>query len=281
MSDLTLRVHALHTYPVKSCAGIALDAATLTATGLAHDRAWMLVDGEGDFVSQRQLPRLQLVRPALEGGTLLLQAPDQLPLALPLEPVGTPRRVTVWDDAVDALDAGDAAAHWFEAVTGRALRLVRFAPGQRRLSDAQWSAGVQAENAFSDGFPLLVASTASLAGLNARLAARGRPPVTMERFRPNLVLDGLEDEHGEDFIDTLELPGGVRLKLVKPCVRCAIPNVDPLTAERGDEPGATLAGYRADPRVGGRITFAMNAVIEAGVGATLRVGDAVDATLAL
>jgi uncharacterized protein YcbX len=281
VSDLSLRLHALCIYPVKSCAGIALQRATLAATGLEYDRAWMLVDAEGDFASQRQWPRLQLVRPSFEGDTLLLQAPDMLPLALPLQVQGSPRQVKVWDDEVTALDQGDAAAHWFEAVVGQPLRLVRFDPAQRRLSEAKWSAGVEAENAFSDGFPLLVASTASLAELNARLAARGQPPVTLERFRPNLVLDGLEDGHGEDFIDTLDFEGGVQLKLVKPCVRCSIPNVDPATAERGHEPGDTLAGYRADARMKGRITFAMNAVITGGVGGELRVGEAVEAALAV
>ncbi len=281
MSDLSLRLHALSIYPVKSCAGLALEQALLTPTGLEYDRAWMLVDAEGDFASQRQWPRLQLVKPSFEGETLLLHAPDMLPLALPLAVQGTPRQVKVWDDEVAALDQGDAAAHWFEAAVGQPLRLVRFDPAQRRLSDPAWSAGVEAENAFSDGFPLLVASTASLAELNARLAARGQPPVTLERFRPNLVLDGLEDANGEDFIDTLELDGGVRLKLVKPCVRCSIPNVDPATGERGHEPGDTLAGYRADPRMKGRITFAMNAVIEAGAGQVLRVGGGVEASLAV
>lgn len=280
MSDLSLRLHALSIYPVKSCAGLALEQAQLTPTGLEHDRGWMLVDDQGHFASQRQIPRLQLVRPAFEGDTLLLSAPDMLPLALPLEVQGTPRPVEVWDDELTALDQGDAAAHWFEAAVGRPLRLVRFDPAQRRLSDPKWSAGVEAPNAFSDGFPLLVCSTDSLAELNARLEARGQAPVTMERFRPNLVLDGL-DANGEDFIDTLELPGGVRLKLVKPCVRCAIPNVDPITAEVGTEPGATLATYRASRRMKGRITFAMNAVIEAGVGQTLRVGQRVGATLAV
>lgn len=281
MSDLSLRLHSLFIYPVKSCAGIALQSAQVTATGLEHDRAWMLVDAEGDFASQRQLPRLQRVQPSFEGDTLLLRAPDMLPLALPLDIQGTPRQVKVWDDEVTALDQGDAAAHWFEAAVGAPLRLVRFDPAQRRLSEAKWSAGVEAENAFSDGFPILVASMASLDDLNARLAARGQPPVTMERFRPNVVLDGLEDAHGEDFIDTLEFEGGVRLKLVKPCVRCSIPNVDPATAERGHEPGDTLATYRADARMKGRITFAMNAVITAGVGSELRVGGAVEADLAV
>jgi uncharacterized protein YcbX len=135
---------------------------------------------------------------------------------------------------------------------------------------------MEAETAFSDGFPLLVANTASLADLNARLAARGQPPVTMARFRPNLVLDGLpafdEDKLGEIDIDTPE--GPVRLRLTKPCVRCSIPNTDPASAEVGTEPGATLAGFRADARMGGGITFGMNAVIVEGLGRSLRVGQA-------
>ena len=98
--------------------------------------------------------------------------------------------------------------------------------------------------------------------------------MTVERFRPNLVLDGL-DAHGEDFVDAIELDapeGPVVLKLTKPCARCTIPNVDPDTAATGTEPGDTLAGYRADARLGGAVTFGMNAVVVAGVEHTLRVG---------
>jgi uncharacterized protein YcbX len=106
--------------------------------------------------------------------------------------------------------------------------------------------------------------------------------VGIERFRPNLVLDGL-DAHGEDFLDTLHFPtpeGEVVLKLVKPCTRCSIPSVDPATGVQGHEPGDTLAGYRADPRMNGGITFAMNAVIVEGIGRTLRVGQRGGAVIA-
>jgi uncharacterized protein YcbX len=225
---------------------------------------------------------LQLVNPTLRTSDVVLRAPGMLALHLALDAVEGRCTVRVWDDELPAYDMGDLAARWFSDFAGRPLRLVRFDPEQRRLSNRRWSGDVEALNAFSDAFPLLVASTASLAELNRRLAARGTPAVTMERFRPNLVLDGL-DAHGEDFVDelTLESPQGpVTLKLVKPCSRCTIPNVDPLTGEAGTEPGDTLAGYRADPRLDGAVTFAMNAVIVSGFDRTLRVGAAGEATIA-
>jgi uncharacterized protein YcbX len=281
MSELDITLQSLHVHPIKSCAGIAVPEALLVETGLEFDRAWMLVDADGRFVTQRELPRLQLVKPTLRFHELVLRAPGMLALHVLLDTVESACRVRVWDDEVAAYDMGDLAAQWFSDFAGRPLRLARFDPTERRLSNRKWSGEIEAENAFSDGFPLLVASTASLAELNRRLAERGHAAVTMERFRPNLVLDGL-DAHDEDFVDTLTLDapeGPVRLKLVKPCARCTVPNVDPQTAEPGHEPGDTLSTYRADPRVDGAVTFAMNAVIVEGIEHTLRVGARGSATI--
>jgi len=281
MSELDITLQSLHVHPIKSCAGIALPEALLIETGLEFDRAWMLVDAVGRFVTQRELPRLQLVKPTLRHQDLVLRAPGMLALHVLLDTVESACRVRVWNDEVAAYDMGDLAAQWFSDFAGRPLRLARFDPAQRRLSDRKWTGPIEAENMFADGFPLLVASTASLAELNRRLTARGQPAVTMERFRPNLVLDGL-DAHDEDYVDelVLEAPEGpVRLKLVKPCARCTVPNVDPLSAESGYEPGDTLSTYRADPRVGGGVTFGMNAVIVEGIEHTLRVGARGNATI--
>jgi len=276
LSDLACTLAALFVYPIKSCAGIALDEALLIETGLDLDRAWMVVDEAGDMLTQREHPRLALVQPHFKGSEMVLRAPGMLALHVRLDAAEAPTRVRVWDDVVKAYDMGALAAQWFSSFIGGGsrLRLARFDPGQQRLSDPQWTGTLQAENAFSDGYPLLVASVASLADLNRRLAERGVPAVTMQRFRPNLVLDGLQpydEDHVEEItIDAAE--GPVRLRLVKPCTRCAIPNVDPATAEGGAEPGATLAGYRADPRLHGGITFGVNAVVVEGVERTLRVG---------
>lgn len=281
MSDLACTLSALHVHPVKSCAGIALDEALLVETGLDLDRAWMVVDESGEMLTQRDLPRLALVRPTLGRSEMVLRAPGMLALHVRLDSVEAATRVRVWDDVVKAYDMGALAAQWFSDFIGRKLRLVRFDPDQQRLSASRWTGELQAENAFADAFPLLVAGAASLADLNRRLAARGTAAVTMQRFRPNLVLDGLQP-YDEDHIDELLIEtaeGPVRLRLVKPCTRCTIPNVDPATAATGHEPGDTLAGYRADPRMQGGITFGMNAVIVEGIDRTLRVGQAARATL--
>ena len=281
VADLDLRLASLHLYPIKSCAGIGVDQALLVETGLELDRAWMLVDEHAEFVSQRELPRLALIRPALGRHDLVVRAPGMLALHLALDSAEGATRVRVWDDSVAAYDMGDLAAQWFSDFAGKPLRLVRFDPEQKRLSDRRWTGEIEAENAFSDGFPLLVVSSASLEELNRRLGQRGAAPVEMARFRPNLVLDGL-DAHGEDFIDEVRFQtseGAVRLRLVKPCARCRIPDVDPATGERGAEPGATLASYRADDRIGGGVTFGMNAVIVEGIDCMLRRGLRAQATI--
>ena len=273
-STLQARVSALFVHPIKSCGGIAVNDALLVETGLEFDRAWMVVDEQGEMLTQRERPRLALVVPTLRTQDMVLRAPGMLALHIRLDTVEAPTRVRVWDDVVKAYDMGALAAQWFSDFLGRPVRLVRFNPEQQRLSQARWTGAVQAENAFADGFPLLVAGQASLDDLNQRLAARGQAAVGMNRFRPNLVLGGLQP-WDEDHIDEIEIDadgGLVRLKLVKPCVRCTIPNVDPATGETGHEPGDTLAGFRADPRMEGGLTFGMNAIVLSGLEHTLRPG---------
>ena len=297
--EQAVRIASLHVHPIKSCGGLALDAALLIETGIEFDRAWMLVDAAGMFVTQRELPRMALVQPTLKHSEMVLRAPGMLALHVALDRVEQPVRVTVWNDEVAAYDMGGLCAQWFSDFLGRPsqgrpeadpparragaggasgvefpLRMVRFDPAQRRLSASEWTGALEAETAFADGFPLLVTSTAALDELNRRLGAQGLAPVTMARFRPNLVLDGL-DAHGEDAIDEISFDtpdGPVRLKLVKPCARCPIPDVDPLTGETGHAVGDTLAGYRADARLGGQITFGMNAVIVEGIERVLKLG---------
>lgn len=279
MSDFTARLAALHVHPVKSCAGIAVQEAFVEETGLDLDRAWMVVDRDGEFLSQRELPAMARIVPALKGGEVVLRAPGMLALHLSVDRVEQPLRVRVWDDELPAYDMGPLAAQWMSDCLGRpGLRLARFDTEQRRLSSRRWTGEVEALNAFSDGYPVLVAGQASLDDLNTRLTARGATPVDMRRFRANLVLEGL-DPWAEDNVRELRIAtpeGPVVLRLVKPCVRCSIPNVDPDTGASGHEPGDTLAGFRADARMNGGITFGMNAVIVEGIGRTLRVGQAVE-----
>ena len=282
MSDLSCALHALYLHPVKSCAGLAVQSGLLLETGLEFDRAWMLVDERGDMVTQRELPRLALVRPTLRADDMVLRAPGMLALHVALDRAESALRVRVWDDAVPAFDMGVLAAQWFSDFAGRALRLVRFDPAHQRLSERRWTGAHEAQTAFADGYALLVTSTASLAEVNRRLALRGAAAVEMRRFRPNIVLDGL-DAHGEDHLDELQIDtpqGTVRLKLVKPCARCTIPGVDPDTGVQGFEVIDALASYRSDPRLDGAATFGMNAIVVDGIEHELAVGQTVHASIA-
>lgn len=278
-ATVSARIERLFVYPVKSCAGVELQSALLTETGLDLDRAWMAVDERGEFVTQRELPRMALIQPRMKLSEVILRAPGMLPLHLHVERVEAPVRVRVWQDEVAAYDMGDVAAQWFTDFLGRKLRLVRFDPEHKRASDRAWTGGAEALNQFSDGYPLLVASTASLDRFNAQRAARGLAPVGIERFRPNIVLSGVE-AHEEDRLAVLRIATGegvVQLKPVKPCARCPIPNVDPATAQVDASVGDTLQAYRKDDRLGGAPTFGMNAIVLEGLERTLRVGQAVEA----
>ncbi len=276
--EVTARIARLFVYPIKSCAGVPLQEAVLTEAGLDLDRAWMVVDAEGEFVTQRELPRMALVAVQLKRHEVVLRAPGMLALHLQIDAVEAPTRVRVWDDEVPAYDMGDVAAQWFSDFLGQRLRLVRFDPDHRRLSSLKWTGGVEAPNQFSDGFPLLVASEASLTLLNERMAARGHAPVGMERFRPNIVLDGIE-AHDEDRLGTLHVAAGaaVRLQPVKPCPRCPIPDIDPATAQANPAVSNVLQGYRRNELLGGAIAFGMNLIVLQGDGEVLRVGQPVAA----
>jgi uncharacterized protein len=277
--DVTASIARLFVYPVKSCAGVEVSEAVLTETGLDLDRAWMVVDDKGEFVTQRELPRMALVRPQLKIYEVVLRAPGMLALHLAIDAVEQPVEVKLWDKAVKAFDMGDIAAQWLSDFLGRKLRLVRFDPDHRNLSSLQWTGGLEVPNQFSDGFPLLVIGEASLAELNDKLVAAGHGAVGIERFRPNIVLAGLEAQD-EDRLDVLAIAvggGAVRLRLVKPCPRCPIPNIDPATAKVDPQVSNTLQTYRKNDRLHGAVTFGMNAIVLEGVDLTMRVGQAITA----
>lgn len=261
-------VTALYIYPVKSCRGIAVTEAAVQEQGLQHDREWMAVDENHVFLTQRTEPRMALVETSLTPDHLVLSAPGAPPLQISLSQQDRPPDLTarVWKDDCAALDEGDAAAAWLSAFLRRPCRLVRFAPGQRRLSSHEWTGGIDAENRFSDGYPVLIISDESLDELNRRLDE----PLPMDRFRPNIVIRGLNRPHGEDAVHTLTQEG-LTLQMVKPCDRCRITTTDQQTAETGKEPLRTLAQYRRDARLGG-VTFGMNAIITHGTGHLLKVG---------
>jgi len=270
-------IDSLHIYPVKGCAGIALQQATLGPAGLQSqgvgDREWMVVEHPGgQFLTQRQIPRLALVTPAIGAGVLHLSAPGQPMLELPLDDIGSRQPtlpVQVWKDECMAFDAGEPAAAWFSGFLGRPVRLARFDPAHQRASSMAWTGGMTALNLFSDGYPILLISQASLDDLNGRLAQAGRAVLPMNRFRPNIVLGGV-GPYEEDYLLSLGAPGLV-FKPVKPCPRCPVPSIEQSTGIPGPDPLDILAQYRSDERTGG-VIFGQNLIALEGTGLPLQVG---------
>jgi uncharacterized protein YcbX len=277
---------AITLYPIKSCAGLSLEEATLTPLGLMsaqiYDREWMVVDENGICLTQREHPRMALIKPTLKGTTLELQAPGMLRLEIPLglpDPQTAPTLQTqVWDDSVLAYDCDALTAEWFTQAIGVPCRLARFHANAERAVSTQWTNGVQASTMFSDGYPILVAGNASLEDLNQKLVAAGRSAIPMNRFRPNLVIDGIE-AFEEDYAESFQL-GDAVLKPVKPCPRCPMPSVDQATGEFGPDPLDIMQSYRAKPELEGALCFGMNSILISGEDQRVCVGQEIEVALA-
>ena len=261
-------LRSLHLYPVKSCHRIDVDRAIPGERGLRGDREWMITDAAGRFLTQRTHPALVRIRPSYSDTALVLQHPHLPPLALPRPPDEDwpRRRVRIWDDEVDAAIAGADACAWVSEAAGTEALLVRAGSFTQRQPTGPWRGDHLAPVNFPDAYPLLVCSQASLDDLNGRLPA----PVPMTRFRPNLVVDGLPP-YAEDGIEELRF-GKVRIRLVKACTRCSTTTIDQESGESSGNPISALRTYRYDCALRG-VTFGQNALVTAGVGAALRVGD--------
>lgn len=254
----------IYIYPVKSLAGIRVENWEVVETGLKYDRQWMLIDQQGQFLSQRRLPKMALIQTRLTESELILSAPDFADLHLSLEPKdGAIISSTVWKDCCDARHVSNDADAWFSDVLQMPCTLVYLPTETKRGVDLNY-ANEADQVAFSDGFPFLIVSENSLNSLNAQLEI----PVEMARFRPNLVISGCE-AYAEDFWREIQI-GNIDFRLPKPCSRCSVPAINPNTAEVGKEPLTTLNRLR---KANGKIYFGQNALHNScGV---LKIGEAV------
>lgn len=276
---------ALTLYPIKSCAGLALQEATLTSAGLMteqiYDREWAVVDASGQCLTQREYPRMALIVPTLKATTLELTAPGMLrleiPLGLPDPELAPTLTARLWDDSVLAYDCDELTATWFSQAIGVPCRLARFHANAERAVSDKWTDGVPATTLFSDGYPILVIGQASLDDLNDKLRGAGRAALPMNRFRPNLVIGEL-DAFEEDYAESFQL-GDALLKPVKPCPRCPMPSIDQATGEFGPDPLDILQSYRVKPEVEGGICFGMNSILLTGDGQRVRLGQEIVVTL--
>jgi hypothetical protein len=266
------RVAALYVYPVKSLGGVSVPSLEIGDWGPVGDRRWMLVEEDGEFLTQRRDGRMVLLRLSLDGGGAFhVHAPDGSSLRVAPPPADAPRRrVQVWNDVVEGAGYPDEVDEWFTEALRRVCHLVHMPDDVWRQVDRTY-AGPHDRTSFTDAFPLLLLSRESVADLNERLAAKGLAPVDERRFRPNVVVEGTAGPFAEDGWRDVRL-GGASVRVAKPCGRCVVTTVDPDTGEasaRG-EPLRTLREYRTQ---GGKVNFAQNALVR-GAG-TVALGEPV------
>ncbi|WP_224370431.1 MOSC domain-containing protein [Hyalangium versicolor] len=257
----------LFIHPIKSTRGLPLTQATVEPLGLENDRRWMLVRPDGSFITGRESPALVLVSAIPSEGGLRLSAPNQPELQVAVPPEGAERlNVKIWGDQCSAARAGETADRWFSQYLGESVQLVYRDSRMDRPVDPKY-ARPEDQVAFPDAFPLLLLSRGSVEELNRRL----NRPITVEHFRPNLVVEGCEP-FAEDSWKRLRV-GNVELEVVKPCSRCVFTTVDPLTGTKAKdgEPLRTLAFFR---RQEGKVMFGQNVLVRRP--GTLRVGDPIE-----
>jgi uncharacterized protein YcbX len=268
--DLACAAAALFVYPVKACAGVAVDELVLDDRGAAvGDRGWAIIDAEAAVTWQGTHPRLALVRPRVRGAALLLESDGVDAIAAPDAAALAPCQVRIWNDATarhdsfDAADGGDAVAAWLAQVCGAPLRLVKLGAAARTRD------GVNA---------LHLVFSPSAAAVDAALASAGLPGADVRRYRPNIVLAMPAGSNGIEFIEESLAalawqcgPTASRLQISAPCVRCVVPNVDPVSARMDDAVLDTLARLSQQRRPGGATVFGVYA--RGPAGARLRVGD--------
>lgn len=252
-----MKIESLHIYPVKSMRGIPLQRSLLTPSGLLGDRRFMITDPSGHFITQRECQALAQIQALPQGGYMLLRKGDDEIMVVP--PQGNRMDVAIWRSIVNVAAAPDSVNSRLSAWLGRDVKFVFADAESERYCNPEW-AGEGAEVGFADGYPVLVTTTASLAVLNQYLQSEGHAPVTMDRFRPNIVIDH-DEPWAEDHWTAIEI-NGVRLDLVKPCDRCIMTTQDQMTGERGGPdpmPALRHLRFSTDKRVPGPV-FGWNTV---------------------
>ncbi len=249
---MSILLSSLIYYPIKACRGFDITEARVERMGLANDRRMMVVTPAGEFLTQREYPKLALITPTLKNYSVTLCAPNNDSIHFTIQKTGIATQVNIWRSKnVNAMDQGDEAAQWLSDWLGLSVRLVHVADGIQRKLNPDFAVNADDHTGFADGYPILILSETSLQDLNSKLDS----PLPMNRFRPNIVVKNCEP-FAEDTWRRIRI-GDVEMALVKPCPRCEVTTIDKETLERNKEPLKTLATYRKQE---GGAMFGMNAI---------------------
>lgn len=260
-----LKISQINIYPIKSCAGISLLNAPVVDTGFEHDREWMIVDDAGNFITQRQFPKLVFIKTTPIQNGVKLEAPGMPYIEVPIILTGEKIETEVWESKCVGIEQGQPIADWLTKFIGKNCKLIRMAPDFKRSIKEKYKTEGNEITGFADAFSFLLISEESLNDLNSKLDEK----IPMNRFRPNIVISG-GTPYQEDLWKKLKI-GNIVFNIAKPCARCEITTINQLTGEKGNEPLETLGTYRSKPK---GIMFGQN-LVHNGTG-TLNVGDVIE-----
>ncbi len=262
MSTSLGKVSSLSIYPVKSMRGIDLESSKITNLGLEFDRRYLVVDMENVFITQRNLPRLATIRALIDESGMTLRSEGKGQISVQNESFATNCKVTIWKDHIEAQDMGDDASMWLTQALATPCRLVKLTAQSKRQIDPDFANSGEFVS-FADGFPILIANQSSLEDLNRRMGN----PLPMNRFRPNIVVEGFKAWDEDSW--TIVQIGDVSFRVAKPCARCRVTTQDQMTGmKHGEEPLVTLAKFRNFEK---KVIFGQN-LIPNGEG-EIRIGD--------
>jgi len=269
----------LFIYPVKSLKGIALNESMTALRGLQYDREWMVTTSDYEFITQREIPLMSTIEVSIDLDALTLSSKNNTKFQVSLLSSNTNViKASVWGDICDAYDEGDDASLWLTSLLGlyknKSLRLVRYSSQGIRPVPAKYLNGVEAQSAFSDQFPYLITSWESLEKLNTGLIKNGSQVAEMDRFRPNIVVKGIDNLEKKTSQNLLCHKSGYDFGLRKPCKRCKIItiNQDDGKIDNPKEPLATLTSLRFSDEIKGAF-FGQNAILLSNKNYILKVGD--------
>jgi len=269
----------LFIYPVKSLKGIALNESMTALRGLQYDREWMVTTSDYEFITQREIPLMSTIEVSIDLDALTLSSKNNTKFQVSLLSSNTNViKASVWGDICDAYDEGDDASLWLTSLLGlyknKSLRLVRYSSQGIRPVPAKYLNGVEAQSAFSDQFPYLITSWESLEKLNTGLIKNGSQVAEMDRFRPNIVVKGIDNLEKKTSQNLLCHKSGYDFGLRKPCKRCKIItiNQDNGKIDNPKEPLATLTSLRFSDEIKGAF-FGQNAILLSNKNYILKVGD--------
>ena len=279
-----IQVTDIYIYPVKSLKGIPLKKAEIGLRGLKYDREWMITDSDYQFLTQREIEAMATITVSISKNCILLQSKDgdELKVDLNAKRSGSVK-ASIWNDTCDVYDEGEVASYWLTDELGywqgKTLRLVRFCSHGKRPVPAKYLHGREAESAFSDQFPFLITSWNSLQKLNEGLTENGKQEVTMDRFRPNIVVGDIDSIENKTLLDLACQDSNYEFGLRKPCKRCKITTINQNSGEIIDfkEPLGTLTALGfSDDKHGAY--FGQNAILLSDQNCIISVGDVLQAS---